>query len=337
MKLKVTMGGIGLFLIFIINGCTHQNDFTMIKGPYLGQTPPGDTPEIFAPGIISRGYSECEIAFSPDGKELFLQLGEVRPFCTILWMEKTNSGWNPLKVASFSRKFADMKFSFSPDGRRFLFSSNRSPEMNPQPQDNLNIWYTVRNQKGWGKPRLFERHINTCSHDYYPSMADNGNLYFMSDREGGLGEDDIYYACFQADKLIEVRNIGPPINTTLNEGDPFIAPDESYILFCSRDRQDGFGNNDLFESYRKKDSSWTTPENLGEKINTAAEEVCPIVSPDGKHLFFSSNRRLNDEYPANPFKLDQIEKELANPGNGSHDIYWIDAVVIHDLKPEELK
>jgi Tol biopolymer transport system component/tetratricopeptide (TPR) repeat protein len=315
----------------------QQSGFPTLKGPYLGQKPPGKTPKMFAPGIISKGYSEYEIAFSPDGKELFLGLGEASPFCTILWMKEMDDGWNPLQVAPFSGRYVDMKFSFSPDGQRLLFSSNRSPPMNPEPQKNLDIWFVPKTLNGWGEPLRFESHINTGSHDYYPSMAANGNLYFMSDREGGIGEDDIYYACFQEGKLATARNIGPTINTCLNEGDPFIAPDESYLLFCSRDRSDGFGNNDLFVSYRKNDNTWTAPINLGEKINTAAEEVCPMVSHDGKYLFFSSNRKLNDVYPVIPLTLEQIEKALANPGNGAHDIYWVDASIINNLKPEELK
>ena len=314
-----------------------QSDFPVLTGPYLGQKPPGKIPELFAPGIISRGYSEYEIAFSPDGKELFLWLGENRPYCTILWMRETEEGWRSLQVAPFSGRYVDMKFSFSPDGKRFLFSSNRSPATDGEPQDNLDIWYTNKTTSGWSEPERLDSAVNTDSHDYYPSMAKNGNLYFMSDREGGLGEDDIYYACFQSGKLTAARNIGRPVNTDLNEGDPFIALDESYILFCSRDRKDGFGNNDLFVSFRKKDGTWTTPKNLGDAINTDAEEVCPIVSHDGKYLFFSSNRKSINTYPTNPLTLDQIEKALSSPGNGSYDIYWVDAKIIGELKPKEYK
>ena len=329
-----------LVLLFVASSMPTQEktaDFPVLRGPYLGQNPPGMMPELFAPGIISRGYSEQQIAFTPDGRELFLWLGESRPYCTILCMKETGKGWIPLQVAPFSGKYVDMKFSISPDGRRFLFSSNRPHEKSRNPTDNLDIWTMERGSNGWGEPKRLDSAVNTGSHDYYPSMAENGNLYFMSDREGGLGEDDIYYAGFAGGKLTQARNIGPPINTSLNEGDPFIAPDESFILFCSRDRKDGFGNNDLFICYRKNDDTWTRPKNLGKKINTAAEEVCPVVSYDGKYLFFSSNRKHNDAYPSISLTLAQIELALANTGNGSYDIYWVDAAVIDNLKPKELK
>ena len=337
MKSKAEFVGIIFFVIFVLSSCTQQHDFPVLRGSYLGQNPPGMTPELFAPGIISRGYSEQQIAFTPDGRELFLWLGENRPYCTILCMNETEAGWIPLQVAPFSGKYVDMKFSFSPDGKRFLFSSNRPHETSRSPKDNLDIWTMERSPKGWGEPKRFDSAVNTGHHDYYPSMAENGNLYFMSDREGGFGEDDIYCAAFAGGKLTPARNIGPPINTSLNEGDPFIAPDESYVLFCSRDRKDGFGNNDLYICYRKKDGTWTRPQNLGKEINTAAEEVCPVLSHDGKYLFFSSNRKQNDTYPAIPLTLERIERALANPGNGSYDIYWVDAAVIDNLKPEELQ
>ena len=315
----------------------REESFPALKGPYLGQKPPGMTPEIFVPGIISTGRSEQQIAFAPDGRELFLWLGENRPYCTILWMKDEGEGWHPLQVALFSGKYVDMKFSFSPDGNTFFFSSNRPHLRGGKPSDNLDIWSVERHQNGWGQPILLNSPVNTESHDYYPVTAGNGNLYFMSDRDGGMGEDDIYVACFEDGKLKKAKNIGPPINTALNEGDPFIAQDESYLIFCCRDREGGFGNNDLYISFRKADGSWTEPINMGASINTLAEEVCPVVTHDGKYLFFSSNRKRIDGYPESPLTYEQIIGDLAGPGNGSNDIYWVDAKIIDELRPDELK
>jgi len=131
-----------VIILMIGTVCAQKrtSDFPILAGPYLGQKPPGMTPEIFAPGIISTGYSERQIAFTQDGKELFLWLGENRPYCTILWTKETDDGRNSLQVAPFSGKHVDMKFSISPDGRTFLFSSNRPHEMSGNPTDNLDIW-----------------------------------------------------------------------------------------------------------------------------------------------------------------------------------------------------
>ncbi|MBN1272834.1 MAG: PD40 domain-containing protein [Candidatus Aminicenantes bacterium] len=229
-------------------GCTKKADCPDLSGPYLGQKPPGKTPELFAPGIVSKGYAEYQIAFTPNGKELYLWLGENKPYCLILWMSEENGRWKSFQVCPFSGKYVDMKFSLSPDGKSFLFSSNRPHLTSGEPADHLDIWFMERSSGVWGKPIRFGPAVNSNNHDYYPSMAGNGNVYFMSDRDGGIGEDDIYVSYFKDGKLTKAENIGPTINTVLNEGDPFIALDEGYLIFCSRDRVEGFGNNDLYIS-----------------------------------------------------------------------------------------
>ena len=112
--------------------------------------------------------------------------------------------------------------------------------------------------------------------------------------------------------FVKVENIGSPVNSAFSEADPAIAPDETYLLFCSL-RPDGFGESDLFISFRKPDGSWTAPINMGSEINTAASDEKPYVTPDGKYLFFS------------------------NDAPGNLEIYWVDAKIIEDFKPEELK
>jgi len=324
----------------ICSGCTESGRgqaFPVLKGPYLGQEPPGMNPEIFAPGIISTGHSEQQIAFTPEGNELFLWLGESRPYCLILGMKIEGKKWSALQVAPFSGKYVDMKFSISPDGTLLLFSSNRPYRPDGKPLDNLDIWLVKRDLNHWSEPVRIDSEVNTQSHDYYPTISKKKNLYFMSDREGGMGEDDIYFACFKEGKWINVENIGSTINSKLNEGDPFIAKDERYILFCSRDRRGGFGNNDLYISYRKSDGSWSHALNMGETINTPSEEVCPIVSHDGKYLFFSSNRKKIKTSPGIPLTYKKIVRDLENPGNGSYDIYWVSARIIEDMKKKILK
>ena len=327
-----------IFLIFmVLGGCKYRNDFPELKGPYLGQKPPGKTPEIFAPEIISTCYSESGIAFCPNGEELFLWLMEPRPYCTILWMKEEKKQWNTLQVFPSCGKYIDGKMTVSPDGKKFLFSSNRPRKMGEEPLDNWDIYFVERTQTGWGKPTHFDSNINTDWQDYYPSMAENGNLYFFSDRDEGEGEDDIYFSQYTDGSYAQPKNVGPSINSHLNEGDPYIEPDESYMIFCSRDRKTGFGNNDLYISFRKNDGSWVKAKNMGKTINTTAEEVCPFVSYDGKYFFFSSNRKKNQTHPEVPFTYKQIKKALNGPGNGSNDIYWVGAKIIEDLKPNYLK
>jgi hypothetical protein len=115
--------------------------------------------------------------------------------------------------------------------------------------------------------------------------------------------------------------LGSEINGHRNEGFPFIAPDESYIIFSSF-RPGSYGLGDLYVSFRRDDGAWTEPSNLGSKINSAAKDRFPHVSLDGKYFFFNSNR----------VSILNAKPIPDGPGN----VYWVDAGFIKELKPKGL-
>jgi len=166
---------------------------------------------------------------------------------------------------------------------------------------------------GWGEPKHMGWEINTDKNEASPSISQNGNIYFLSDREDALGKDDIYFSIIENGKYSKPRNVGNMINTELYEDYPYIAPDESYIMFSGSDRKDGYGLGDIYLSYKADDGSWTNSINMGQIINSKADDRFPLVSPDGKYLFFISDR------------------------TGNSDIYWVDAKIIEELKPKENK
>ena len=79
MKRKLKYIGLKFSIIMVHSSRAQNNEFPFLKGPYLGQDPPGMTPEIFAPGIISTGYNERIAAFTPDGKEFYYSLYNQAP------------------------------------------------------------------------------------------------------------------------------------------------------------------------------------------------------------------------------------------------------------------
>jgi len=106
------------------------------------------------------------------------------------------------------------------------------------------------------------------------------------------------------------ENLGPPINTAAGDDLPFIAPDESYLIFAS-DRPGGLGYRDLYVSFRV-DDAWSEPVNLGAPINSEAWDIYPSLSPDGRYLFFTRRTAWN--------------------ATDDSDIYWVDAAVITRLR-----
>jgi len=302
-----------------------RTEFPHLSGPYLGQTPPGKTPAIFAPGIVSTPFVEQFAHFTPDGRELFFLLRGA-PHTVILTMKEVDGRWTKPRVAPFSGQYF-AKLCLSPDGNTVILDSNRPLSGQGPPDDVFRLWEVRRNVNEWTEPALIENVVDVGA----PSMASNRNLYFYLDREG---ERDILFSSFNDGTYSDPVNLGPDVNSEHNEVDPFIAPDESYLLFCS-DRPEGSG---LYVSFRKQDGSWTPARNMGPEINLNQDgSCCPVVSPDDKHLFFTSNNNTHPRYSEAPLTYEEKLDILNSPGNGSIDIYWIDASVIQDLKPEEIR
>jgi hypothetical protein len=308
--------------------------FSQLKGPYLGQKPPGMAPEIFAPGIISTGFSERIAAFTPNGKEFFYALWGA-PYGVILHTKEVNGYWTKPEVAPFSGQYQG-DFTMSSDGKRIVFSSNSPFVGTGVPQEDYYSWIVVKTEGNWGEPKPFGPSINLKeSFAGCPTIADNGNLYFYSDRAGGKGNDDIWMAECVSGNYAEPVNLGDSINTVAFDLDPFIAPNESYIIFARIDKERK-GNFDLFISFMKDDGNWTRAKNMGEKINSSGSEFCPTVSPDGRYFFFTSNRTSYKFYSEIPLTYEKKLKILNSPGNGSADIYWVDARIIEELKQDVL-
>ena len=289
----------------------NESDFPVLKGPYLGQKPPGITPVVFAPGIISTEATEGASSFSRDGRfYLFARARSAEE--GIFIMEQKNGIWSKPRLAPFSAGKHDWDFMLAPDGKTVFVASGRPTHKGGSPVRDHRIWMSEKTVDSWSEPRLLPSPVNSGQHDSYPSLTKDGTLYFFSRRDGGLGHGDIYRSRKINDQYTEIENLREPVNTVHHEVDPYIAPDESYLIFCS-DKPGGFGNEDFYISYRKRDGSWTIPVNMGDNVNSLHQEYIPYVTPDGKHFFFTSNK------------------------SGNRDIYWMDAKIIEDLKPEESK
>ena len=299
-----------LALIFI--QCTEQSDFPVLKGPYLGQQPPGITPEIFAPGIVSTEKNEVNSVFSADGTEFYFSIFRPGKGYVIMVMREEDDGWTKPQVASFSGNYSEVDMFITHDGKQFYFISKRPLRENGPRSSGYQIWVMEREKQGWGEPRSLGPSINSGARQLYPTLTRNGTIYFGTNREG-FGGADIFRSQYLNGNYTEPENLGDSVNTEYDETDVFVAPDESYIIFTSVNRPDGFGSGDHYISFQRADGSWTKAKNMGKKLNTPSSEFCPMLSPDGKYFFFTSGRK------------------------GSDDIYWVDASVIEAFKPEELK
>ncbi len=271
------------------------------RGAYLGQTPPGTTPELFAPGIVSTRALELNAVFTPDGNELyFTRLIDNRE--TLMTTRRLDGAWTPPAVADFSGAFTDVDPFITRDGRRLYFSSSRPVDGSGESKD-ADLWYLERQAGGgWGEPVHLGEPNTEGKDDYYTSLSDDGTLYFSIFESKNAA--DIYRAARQEGGFGPAERVAGGISTEALEHDPLVAPDGSYLIFTS-DRPGGYGSADLYISFAGADGSWTEPVNMGESINSANYEFCAMLSPDGEYLFFTSR----------------------------NDIYWVDARVIEGLRP----
>lgn len=278
-------------------------------------------PTIFANGIISTGDYESHPAFTPEGRTLyFLKDSPDFVFWTIFVSEFRNGRWTQPQVASFSGRYKDADPFITADGSKFLSISDR-PVPGKKHHD-LDIWVMDRNGKAWGEPRNLGVPVNSEGNEWYPTTAADGTLYFGSDRPGGRGKTDIYCSRLIDGKYTEPENLGSPINTELNEYEPYIAPDQSFMIFMA-DNRNGRGDSDLYVSYQR-DGLWTRPESLPDGVNSIASEYSPKISPDGKYFFWTSTRNALGNQEANRFTTREYLNKIRAAGNGLGDIYQID-------------
>ncbi len=294
----------------------------------LAATTPMLEPTLFAPNEISTGDYDSHPAFTPDGKTLyFLKITPDFNFWTIVVSRFANEHWSDPTVASFSGQYSDADPFITADGKQFFFISRRPPsneKFDDKPHD-TDIW--VMNKLadgGWSAPLNLGAPVNSEGNEYYPTAAANGTLYFGSRRKKGFGSVDIYRSRLVNGKYQEPENLGDAINTKFDEFEPYIAPDESFMIFMAGGRPDSLGGYDLYISYNRN-GGWTKAQNLGAPFNSSADEFSPKFSPDGKSFFWSSTRSAIDKPSAKKLAYVEILKRFHSPQNGLGDIYYIAA------------
>ena len=332
-----------IFIVIILNICCspEHSEFPELKGPYLGQKTPGTVPEIFAPGIITTQYHEHSApAFSPDGEEVFwsafLAPLQSRAPQVILYSKLENGKWTKPEVAPFSGQYSDGGPCFSYDGNKLYYYSRRPLSGIGEPKD-IDIWYVERLADGWSVPKNLGSPVNSENNDGQPTITKDGTLYFLSNHEGFQNNNCIFRSRYVNGRYEKPEPLGEPVNILGKYSwCPFIAPDESYILFVSN-RDGSLGWGDIYVCFRNSDDSWTEPKNLGTPVNSDDNDRFPKVSPDGKVLFFASKRTDIKAYYEKPETYNELMKMYTNPGNGLTDVYWVSAEIIKKLKPDILE
>ncbi len=272
---------------------------------YLEQKPPSLSPEIFAPGLISKNTeSEFGSVFNKEATAFFYGV-DLDGRTEIRYSELMGNRWSEPRTILSHEKYGFNDPFLSPDEKRLYFISERALDGLGAKQDH-DIWYVEKEDNEWSEPINAGPNINSNRNEYYISFTQTGTMYFSSNKitsEKRQNDFDIYSSKSIDGEFQKAITLGDSINTVNYEADVFVDPEEAYIIFCAR-RPEGLGRGDLYISFKNTDGTWTKSINMGDKINTENHELCPFVSKDGNYFFYTSNQ----------------------------DIYWVSSEIIDELK-----
>jgi len=328
-------------IVLIISLFLTRASFFELSGPYFGQKPPGKEPALFAPGIVNFGLFTRDVAMTPDGKEFYFCVGFPGfSRSAILEMHMIQGKWTAPEVAPFSSdpRWRYLEPCISPDGKEFFFTSDRPANPSENKADPFGIWIMKRLENGWGMPRRLDDFINGPTEAFFPSVTQDGTLYFC--RWGDDKHGTIWRARRGANGYLLPEKLPKEVNSGENRTNAFVSPDESYVILPLFGREDSLGGSDYYIVFRRPNDTWYDPVNLGPVINTPSNgEISAFVSRDSRHLFFMSARIRRDLFsPGETLTIKKLKMLADQPGaNGDAAIYWVDAKIIEELRPNKMK
>jgi Tol biopolymer transport system component len=254
------------------------------------------TPIVFAPGIVSsKDNVEFGCTFSPDGKEFYFSR-TLKDSGVIYVMKYDQGKWTAPAIADISSAKFYSEPHINHQGNQLFFTEfYLGTDQSQKPR--VTISTVLRQKNGWSTSKVLWDGM-------YATTSKSGNIFYTNNEKRA-----IY-------KRIFSNGYGQPAPVMFDglafpTSHPFIAPDESFIIFGGFDPQGQSKGEwaDLYVSFKQNDESFGEAVNLGDIINNQYPNICPMISPDGKYLFYS------------------------NKG----DIYWVDSKIIEDLKPNNIK
>jgi Tol biopolymer transport system component len=262
------------------------------------------TPTSLGP-VVNTSAADMAPSTSVDGLFLYFASGRAggEDFYGDIWVAKrktTNEEWDlPVNLGSVVNSSAlETAPSISDDGLSLFFCDCVRGFKLPERSDgygNGDLWVTTRTTKDddWGPPVNLGPVINSSAYDGEPHISTDGlSLYFSSERSDDSNGLDLWVTtrATKDDDWGSPVNLGPKINSSVDDACPNISADDLALFFTSR-RPGGQGQWDLwFTTRRTKYDDWGSPVNLGPIINDSGNDTAPEISNDGSTLYFCTQR-----------------------------------------------
>jgi OOP family OmpA-OmpF porin len=222
-------------------------------------------------------------------------------------------------------EFSELNPLLSPDGKTLYFSRKNHPQNIGGTKDSEDIWYSELDENGnWSLAKNmgpmfnnsepnFINSIQSVSPDGRSAVMLLGNKYLPNGKmQAGVSISSNVNGVWTKPVPLKIQN-----DYNFSEKANYFLTNNRKTLIMSVEREDSYGDRDLYVSFMREDSTWTEPLNLGDVINTAAEESAPFLAADDKTLYFSSNGfsgyGLNDIYAST--RLDDTWTNWSEPEN----------------------
>jgi OOP family OmpA-OmpF porin len=251
-------------------------------------------PVDFKPRSISKATNRLPIQYFPvlsaDQKTMIFtaRTGDQRDQDENIYsMKKNNGEWSePEYIKSLNTFQNEGTCTISADGKIMIFTTCKGSEERPI-YGQCDLFITYNEGGEWTKPQNMGEVVNSKAYDTQPSFsADGRTLYFVSNRPGGFGKEDIWVTNLdEKGQWTKPRNLGNTVNTPELDNDPFIHVNGKTLFFSSEGHL-GYGGSDIFKTELQA-GTWTKPENLGYPINDHKDQRGMVISPDGKTGYYS--------------------------------------------------
>lgn len=225
-----------------------------------------------------------------------------------------------------------------PSDSVLIFTSRRNEEIVIDPADmkkNEDLYFCEKGfiEGVWSYAERFNSDINSEYNEGSACLSNDGRtlIFTRCDEPDGLGSCDLYMADFVGSDWINIRNLGPFVNSSEWDSHPNLSPDGKTLYFASN-RKTGFGMTDLYVSHLLEDGTWSPAENLGPTVNTVEDEITPFFHQVNSTLYFSSSGHLKNLGGYDIYKSRWLEDHWEAPRNvgplvnsaGNEDYFSID-------------
>jgi hypothetical protein len=258
------------------------------------------------------------IAVEPLGSFVVTAALDADPIESVLsmhyWNEEEERWGEPRQLHFSEAGFGDSSPALAPDGSYLLFASAR-PGDNPAAGD-VNIWIAQREGESdgeiqWTDPWLVPA-VFSPAWDGAPSLAGDGSLYFSSMREGPTEGLNLHVAPFEDGMWMAPQKLPEPVNSSVDDSDPYISPDQSFMVFASN--REGLWNLYLVHA---EGEGWGEPQLLDAASDESANDRAPYMTAAGSHLFWVRDGEVMAA-PAEAVGIEarDTESEVARAGAG---------------------